>query len=116
MNKTIKIKLTGDGTNIGHGVHVVVFGFMICEEGGCSGFAYGNNPVCLLKEKEDYEHLRLGLQDVSKEIEDGVVFKINFYLGGDWKFLACVCVKARIYMVSLLYSGTLFTARVVYYR
>ena len=67
--KTIRIKLTGDGTNIGHALHVVVFGFTVVEEGGCSGSSYGNNPVCILREKEDYDALRLGLQDVAREVK-----------------------------------------------
>ena len=49
---------------------MVVFGFTICEEGGSSGSAYGYNPVYLFKESEDYEHLQLGLQDGSEEVEE----------------------------------------------
>lgn len=100
VNQTVKVKLTGDGTNIGHSVHVVVFGFTIIEDGGSCGSAYGNNPVCLLKESENYDQLKAGLQDVFDDIkkitDDGISiqstnYTIQFYLGGDWKFLACVC-------------------------
>ena len=70
------------------------------EESGFAGSAVGNVPVCLLKVKENYNSLLQGLEDIWKEVmytsENGVtvgaeMYTVIFYLGGDWKFLACVC-------------------------
>ena len=99
LSKVIRVKLTGDGTNIGK-LHVVAFGFTIPEPGMSAKSAAGNHPVCILKDKEDYEQLRLGLSDIVRETADiqknglcvqGTTYHIDFLLGGDWKFLACVC-------------------------
>ena len=97
-SRKIRVKLTGDGTNIGK-LHIV-FGFTIPEEGMGAKSAAGNHPLCILRDTEDYEQLRLGLRDILNETseiqKDGLVVKgtkyeIDFLLGGDWKFLACVC-------------------------
>ena len=98
-SELIRIKLTGDGTNIGK-LHVVTFGFTIPEDGMGSKSAAGNHPLCIIKDTEDYEQLKISLSDILKDIRDihvhglvvqGTTFKIDFMLGGDWKFLACVC-------------------------
>lgn len=99
LSKVIQVKLTGDGTNIGK-LHVVVFGFTIPEPGMCAKSAAGNHPVCILKNKDDYEQLQLGLSDILCEISEiqetglhvqGTTYHTDFLLGGDWKFLASVC-------------------------
>ena len=95
-SRKIRVKLTGDGTNIGN-LHIVVFGFTIPEEGMGTKSAAGNHPLCILRDTEDYEQLRLGLHDILNEIQknglvvNGTKYEIDFLLGGDWKFLACVC-------------------------
>ena len=50
----------------------------------------------IFKEPEDYESLKRAL-DVIAEVEkltvieiDGIKYSIQYYLGGDWKFLALV--------------------------
>ena len=54
--------------------------------------------VAIVKTTETYENLKESLADLKtemaqlKEIEvDNVKYKIEFFLGGDWKFLACIC-------------------------
>lgn len=69
LSKVIRVKLTGDGTNIGK-LHVVAFGFTIPEPGMSAKSPAGNHPVCILKDKEDYEQLRLGLSDIVRETAD----------------------------------------------
>ena len=48
-----------------------------------------------MKVSETYDELVNGLQDIcesrSDHCQQGKVYKIQFYLGGDWKFLATVC-------------------------
>ena len=52
----------------------------------------GNHTLALLKEPE-----KRGLEDLRNEVErlteivvDGETYQIDYYLGGDWKFLACI--------------------------
>ena len=54
-SRKIRVKLTGDGTNIGK-LHIV-FGFTIPEEGMGAKSAAGNHPLCILRDTEDYEQL-----------------------------------------------------------
>ena len=98
-SKKIRVKLTGDGTDIGS-LHIVIFGFTIPEVGMGAKSAAGNHPLCILKDTEDYEQLQIGLRDIISETSDiqkngvvvqGTKYEIDFLLGGDWKFLACVC-------------------------
>ena len=56
-----------------------------------------NADSALLKEPEKYEFLQKGLEDLRNEVErlteivvDGETYQIDYYLGGDWKFLACI--------------------------
>lgn len=98
ITDTIRIKLTGDGTQIARGLSVVNIAFTVIEEGQLACSASGNHTIAILKVNEDYDELAAGLEDVVKEAEDlevltinGRVFNINFFLGGDMKFLAIVC-------------------------
>ena len=58
----------------------------------------GDCLLAVIKEKESYDVLSVGLSDLTKEMEqlkefkvDGNIYKIEYFLGGDWKFLASVC-------------------------
>ena len=91
----VRVKLTGDGTNIGKRLHVVNFGFTILDEGELAYSAAGNHCIAIFKETEDYDSLKKALQDIVAEVEslktirvNGIDFEITYYLGGDWKFLA----------------------------
>ena len=95
---TFRIKLTGDGTQIARGLSVVNVAFTILEEGQIACSSSGNRTVAILKVNEDYDELGAGLEDIIKEAEDlevltinERVLKIQFFLGGDMKFLAIVC-------------------------
>ena len=95
---TIRIKLTGDGTQIGRGLNVVNIAFTIIDEGEKVYSVLGNYSLAILKIGEKYEELAAGLQDIIAEAEncevvnvDDKVYNIEFYLGGDLKFLAIVC-------------------------
>ena len=91
------MKLTGDGTQIGKRLHVVNFGFTILEEGDLAYSALGNHCIAIIKEPEKYESLLLSLEDIKNEIESlstievsNICFEIQYFLGGDWKFLATI--------------------------
>ena len=86
------------GTRIARGFNVVNFAFTILVEGGRATSVLGNHTVAILKVSETYDELINGLQDICKEAEDleevtvkDNIYKVQFYLGGDWKFLAAVC-------------------------
>ena len=94
-DKKVKVKLTGDGTNIGKHLHVVNFAFTLLDEGEKAYTASGNHCITILKESESYDAMKLGLRDIIQEVESieqitvcDLTFDVLFYLGGDWKFLA----------------------------
>lgn len=62
----VKVKLTGDGTNIGKRLHVVNFGFTILDEGELAYSAAGNHCIAIFKEPEDYDSLKIALQDIDR--------------------------------------------------
>ena len=96
QNKTVNVKLSGDGTKIGKRLHVVVFTFTILDEDQ-TGSAAGNHILAVFKQPESYDCLKLALEDIIEEVNnlqeiqvEDITFKITYYLGGDWKFLAVV--------------------------
>ena len=91
----LRVKLSGDGTKIGKNLHVINFTFVLPDEEQ-SLSAAGNHTIAILKIPEAYEEL-LGLSDIAREVEqlncievNGINFKLEFFLSGDWKFLALV--------------------------
>lgn len=95
--KTVSVKLSGDGTNIGKSLHVINFTFTLLEEGRLAYSSEGNHALVIFKEPEKYESLKDAPEDICDEVKrleeitvDGHTYKINFYLGGDWKFLALI--------------------------
>lgn len=61
-------------------------------------FCFGSHTVAILKLTEIYEDLAAGLAGICDEAKDiemlkvnEKVFKVEFYLGGDLKFVAVVC-------------------------
>lgn len=91
----MRVKLSGDGTNIGKRLHVVNVGFTILDEGDVAYSAAGNHCLAIFKEPETYEALKNALCDIVSDVEslssitvNGITFSIEYYLGGDWKFLA----------------------------
>ena len=97
LPNTIRIKLTGDGTRIARGLNVVNVAFTILEEGTKARSVAGNHTIAIMKVSESYDELIKGLRDICQEARDlemitvdERIFKITFFLGGDWKFLATV--------------------------
>ena len=94
----LKIKLSGDGTNIGKRLKIVNITYTIINESRVAMAEVGNYPLAILKCKEDYEGLKEALSDIKEELKnlkkiniDGIEYGIELFLGGDWKFLAVVC-------------------------
>ena len=98
QNHKICVKLSGDGTNVGKRLHVINMSFTILDEDSKAMSADGNHVVAIIKEPEDYKKLAESLSDIRRDVESLKYFKvgtecfdIEWFLGGDWKFLACVC-------------------------
>ena len=73
------------------------FAFTLLEEGTKARSVAGNHTIAIMKVSESYDELISGLKDVCQEARDlevitvnQRVYKIKFFLGGDWKFLATV--------------------------
>ena len=95
--KKVRVKLSGDGTNMGKHLHVVNFTFTILDEGRKAYSAEGNYSLAIFREQESYEGIKNALADIRQEVEtlssikvNGLDFDIIYHLGGDWKFLALV--------------------------
>ena len=100
MADVIRVKLTGDRTQIARGLTVVNFAFTILEEPGQKAMSVGgNHSIAILKVKEsDYDELFSSLSDIIQEAKDlqcitveESVLRIQYFLGGDLKFLAVSC-------------------------
>lgn len=96
--ETIKIKLSGDGTNIGKRISVVNITFTILNEKALAMSERGNYLLAVLRTTESYDTLAESLSGLVKEMQDlkdisldNETFYFEYFLGGDWKFLACVC-------------------------
>ena len=94
----IQIKLTGDGTNIGRTFHVVNFAFILLNDLTSVSSPHGNHSLAILKVQEDYDSLQKSLTDILKEARElqsieynGNTHRIEYFWGGDLKFLALVC-------------------------
>ena len=97
QQKLLRVKLSGDGTNIGKHLHVMNITFTLLDEGSLAYSAEGNHALAIIKEQENYASLQNALEDISEEVGrlttievDEVTYSIQYYLGGDWKFLAIV--------------------------
>lgn len=95
--KKIRIKITGNVTKIGKHLHVINFAFTALDEGDKVYLAAENHCVAIIKELESYESLKPALQNIIEDVQslkslsiNGAIYTIEYYLGGDWKFLAMV--------------------------
>lgn len=98
MNTKIKIKLCGDGTNIGRRLKIVNITFTILNEKDTAMSERGKYVSVIIKRSETYDNLKSSLADLINEMESlkqlsvvDYTYDIGYFLGGDWNFLACVC-------------------------
>ena len=54
--------------------------------------------LAIIKTEETYDNLKESLSDIKTEMAqlneievDNVKYEIEYFIGGDWKFLACIC-------------------------
>ena len=101
--------------------------FTILEEGTKACSAQGNHSIAIFKVSEsDYDALCETMQDIITEAKEltnitinGNTYNIEYYLGGDMKFLALVCgidsATAKLVQVSFRPEKR-HAIGVVYYR
>ena len=98
----IKVKITGDGTQVSHSMHVLVIPHTILNGSENPNLPGGNHIIVMINSQEKYMHLSEAVKDIANEIKltksitiDGHNFNIEFFLGADMKFLAiCLWLKA----------------------
>ena len=97
-SKNLKIKVSGDGTNIGKRLHILNVTYTIINEESAAMSEKGNYVLAIIKTTEEYNSIRDSLSDLIEEMRilksvevNGVEYELEYFLGGDWKFLACVC-------------------------
>ena len=101
-NKTINIRLAGDGTTIGANLYLLnfSFGFLDSVTGKNTNPNSASGNFSLGKffiDSENYENLDKALSELSLSLSnfnsieiDGETYKIEYFLGGDMKFLLLV--------------------------
>ena len=92
----IRIKLAGDGTRVGRGLNLINFTFTFVDKEAAKSVA-GNHTLAILKCEEKYFDLAAGLSSIAEEVKtlshiavNGEEYKIEYFLSGDWKFLAVI--------------------------
>ena len=95
---TVKVKLSGDETQIGKRLKIVNFTYTILNENDVAMGEKGNYILAIIKTTEGYENLQESLSDLRNEMQllktitvNNHNYNIEYFLGGDRKFLACVC-------------------------
>ena len=97
-NDTIKFKISGDGTNAGKRRKLLNVTYTISNEGQTAAMEKGNYVLAIVKTKDDYDGLTKSFHDLKtamvmlKSVTVGNdTIPLEFFLGGDWKFLATIC-------------------------
>ena len=88
------MKVSGDGTRIGKRLHVT---YTIINDGNVAMSEKGNYVIAVIKTNYEYIGIRDSLSDLRDEMRNlnsitcgDKTFQIEYFLGGDWKFLATV--------------------------
>ena len=101
-NNKILIKLAGDSTNLFHGNKTLVVSFSIINEYKATS-ASGTYVIGIFNIlKEDYFEINKSVAEIKEDYKNletitikDQVYKIQKFLGGDWKFLAiCAGIKS----------------------
>ena len=97
QQQKVQVKVTGDGTIVSRSMHVLVIAFTLInvKSKECPISPRGNHVVALINTTEDYDNLQEAVRDIEEEIKNttsitvnDLTFEIEYFLGGDWKFLA----------------------------
>ena len=98
----VKVKITGDGTQVSRSMHTLVLAFTMLDANENPNSPTGNHVIAMFNTQEKYEYLSEAVKGIANEIQsiqsiiiDGHQFKIEFYLGADMKYLTiCLGLQA----------------------
>ena len=98
LTENVKIKVSGDGTRVGKRLQILNVTYTILNEGKVAMSEKGNYVLAIIKTKDDYSAIRESLKDLREEMMNlsnitikRKIYHLEYFLGGDWKFLATVC-------------------------
>ena len=96
--ETLKIEISGDGARVGKRLQLLNVSYTIINERAVAATLQGNHIIAIVKAKDNYANIRDSQKDLNEVMRNlwkicvnGVNYKIELFLGGDWKFLATVC-------------------------
>ena len=99
-NKTIKIKICGDGAKISRVANYISLSFSIVDECASTMAANGIHTIGIINAAESYDSIAAGFQNVVNEIHDtvkqgnikvdGETIQLELFTGGDLKFLLLI--------------------------
>ena len=69
-SKTLKIKVSEDGTNIGKRLHTVNITYTVINDGSVAMSEKGNYVLAIIKATEDYKSIRDSLSDLIEEMRN----------------------------------------------
>ncbi|XP_066923203.1 uncharacterized protein [Clytia hemisphaerica] len=98
--KSIMLKISGDGTRLTRKSNLVVMSYTIIEESGSFYKSSGNNAVGVGMASESYECVKECFQDLITEVNEiaknpaivvgGKELDVELFIGGDYKFLLMI--------------------------
>ena len=95
--KTIKIKVSGHGTNTRKRLHILNVTYTMINEDPAAMSEKGNYVLAIIKTTEEYSKIRDLLADLIDEMRnlnsiniDSEIYDTEYFIRRDWKFLACV--------------------------
>ena len=94
---SIQIKISGDGAKMTNNSNFILLSFAILQTGESVMSAKGNRTIGIVNGKEDYSTIKESFGDIISEINrlvatgkvnvEGTNINIEFFLGGDYKFI-----------------------------
>ena len=98
-DSVVQVKLSGDGARMTRSTNFKMFSFALLQQGNVMS-SKSNRTVAIINGKEDYQTLKTALPDFFDEVNslietgsllvDGNKVKLEFFLGGDYKFLLMI--------------------------
>lgn len=95
----VKVKLSGDGAQMSRTTNFMMFSFALLQEENVMS-SKSNRTVAIINGKEDYITVKTALPSFFQEVNsliqrgaiiiDGKEVKLEFFLGGDYKFLLMI--------------------------
>jgi hypothetical protein len=96
-NEPVQVKISGDGARMTRNSNFILLSFALLQDTDDVMAAKGNHTIGVVNGKEDYETLERCFRDIFTDINelvldkkidvDGQTINLEFFLGGDYKFI-----------------------------